>query len=97
LVTPFPIVDCSLNSAEKFIKEGISLGRRPDLVGGGLVRSAGGWLAVKELRKTKGYVKGDERIPGRAGTRGKHVIDVEKTECVNYGGKQVRGARRRTG
>ena len=51
-------------SYRKFVKEGISLGRRPDLVGGGLVRSAGGWLAVKELRKAKAYVKGDERILG---------------------------------
>ncbi len=34
---------------------------------------------------------------GRAGARGKHVSDVEKIESVNYGGKQVRGARRRPG
>src|SRR5512146_392043 len=33
-----------------FVREGIPLGRRPDLVGGGLVRSAGGWSAVRALR-----------------------------------------------
>ena len=35
---------------------------RPDLIGGGLVRSAGGWDALKELRKIKAYMKGGERI-----------------------------------
>ncbi len=48
----------------KYVKEGISLGKRPDLIGGGLVRSAGGWDALKELRKIKAYMKGDERILG---------------------------------
>jgi putative transposase len=41
----------------EFVEKGIALGKRPDLVGGGLVRSAGGWLAVKELRKAEAYVK----------------------------------------
>jgi len=35
-----------------------------DLIGGGLVRSAGGWDALKGLRKIKAYMKGDERILG---------------------------------
>jgi putative transposase len=48
----------------EFVKKGISLGRRPDLVGGGLIRSQGGWSAVKALRKARAYMKGDERILG---------------------------------
>lgn len=48
----------------KFIQKGISAGKRPDLVGGGLVRSVGGWQALKELRRRKAYMKGDERILG---------------------------------
>jgi len=48
----------------EFVAKGISVGKRPDLVGGGLVRSMGGWAAVKALRKTKAYIKGDERILG---------------------------------
>jgi putative transposase len=44
--------------------EGVSQGRRPELVGGGLIRSAGGWAAGKALRKVGGYQKGDERILG---------------------------------
>jgi hypothetical protein len=45
-------------------KEGIPMGKRSDLVGGGLVRSMGRWAAVKALRKAKVYMKGDERILG---------------------------------
>jgi putative transposase len=48
----------------KFVENGIAQGKRPELTGGGLVRSAGGWSALKTLRKAKIYVKGDERILG---------------------------------
>jgi putative transposase len=47
-----------------FVEKGVSQGKRPDLTGGGLVRSAGGWVAVKALRKSGDYQKGDERILG---------------------------------
>lgn len=44
--------------------KGIGLGRRPDLAGGGLLRSFGGWTGLKELRKADIRVKADERILG---------------------------------
>ena len=47
-----------------FVKEGIHEGRKPDLVGGGLIRSSGGWSTVKALRKSQMRLKGDERILG---------------------------------
>lgn len=47
-----------------FVEKGVSQGRRPDLIGGGLIRSAGGWSKIEELRRAKAYVKGDERILG---------------------------------
>ena len=47
-----------------FVAKGISEGRRSDLVGGGLVRSSGGWAAVKALRTMKAHMKSDERILG---------------------------------
>jgi REP-associated tyrosine transposase len=47
-----------------FVQKGIAEGKRDDLVGGGLIRSAGGWTAVKSLRKANGFQKGDERILG---------------------------------
>ncbi len=48
----------------QFVEKGVSEGRKPELVGGGLVRSAGGWSAVKALRKGFERTKGDERILG---------------------------------
>jgi REP element-mobilizing transposase RayT len=47
-----------------FIKKGVDEGNRPDLVGGGLVRSAGGWTALKSLRQSGFRQKADERILG---------------------------------
>jgi len=47
-----------------FVSKGIKEGRRPDLTGGGLVRSVGGWAALKGLRKEGLRIKGDERILG---------------------------------
>jgi len=48
----------------QFIQQGIALGKRPELTGGGLIRSLGGRAEVKALRRTKTYMKGDERILG---------------------------------
>ena len=39
-------------------------GNRPELVGGGVVRSYGGWSAVLSLRKSEEGVTGDRRILG---------------------------------
>jgi len=47
-----------------FVAEGIELGRRPDLVGGGLIRSVGGWSSLKALRSKASRLMGDERILG---------------------------------
>ncbi len=47
-----------------YVKKGIGHGKRPDLVGGGLIRSLGGWHEVKELRKFDMRLKGDERVLG---------------------------------
>lgn len=48
----------------QFIKQGLNHGRRPELVGGGLIRSAGGWSAVKALRRSDTQEAADERILG---------------------------------
>jgi REP element-mobilizing transposase RayT len=47
-----------------FVEKGIGEGRRQDLTGGGLLRSAGGWEGVKELRDKNVYQRNDERILG---------------------------------
>jgi len=47
-----------------YVQKGIDQGRRPELVGGGLIRSSGGWSAVKALRRTGAREVSDERILG---------------------------------
>lgn len=47
-----------------FVADGRLRGRRPELMGGGLVRSAGGWAVVQELRHGREGYASDERILG---------------------------------
>ncbi len=48
-----------------FVEEGRQRGRRPELVGGGLIRSLGGWDEVKKVRSAgRERIKGDQRILG---------------------------------
>ena len=48
----------------QFVQKEVDVGRRPELTGGGLVRSMGGWSEVKALRRANTFMKGDERILG---------------------------------
>lgn len=47
-----------------FVTAGIPLGRRPELQGGGLIRSLGGWQAVQALRRGREAYAADERVLG---------------------------------
>ena len=48
-----------------YVTAGVDQGRRPELVGGGLISSLGGWAEAKKLRlKGQDRVKGDQRILG---------------------------------
>ena len=48
-----------------YVKDGLDQGRRPELVGGGLIRSLGGWAEARMVRlKGQDRMKGDERILG---------------------------------
>ncbi len=49
---------------ESFMAKGANQGRRPDLVGGGLLRSVGGWSSLKANWLKGLRIKGDERILG---------------------------------
>jgi len=50
-----------------YVKEGMALGRRPELVGGGLIRSLGGWDTVKKMRlRGQDRIKSDQRILGES-------------------------------
>jgi REP element-mobilizing transposase RayT len=48
----------------EFLEKGVNQGRRSELVGGGLIRSIGGWQAFKALDKAEAHLKSDERILG---------------------------------
>lgn len=49
-----------------FVEKGLSAGKRPELTGGGLIRSAGGWRSLKELRREGVHFNGDERLLGNS-------------------------------
>ena len=49
---------------EAFVRAGAAQGRRPELVGGGLVRSLGGWSQVLALRRKGVHQPSDARILG---------------------------------
>ena len=48
----------------KFVENGVEQGHRSDLIGGGLIRSQGGWIAVKDMLRQGVREKSDERILG---------------------------------
>lgn len=55
----------AIRAYRNYIKEGLPQGHRPELVGGGLLRSLGGWAEVRALRRRKERLLADERILGR--------------------------------
>jgi len=47
-----------------FVQKGIQEGKRPELTGGGLIRSSGGWSVIKSLRRANIHFNSDERVLG---------------------------------
>jgi len=74
----------------KFVEKGVEQGKRHDLTGGGLIRSAGGWEAVKALKKEKVYQRNDERILGD-GDFVSRVLDTAEEEMEKRYALQARG------
>jgi len=58
---------------EAFAREGVAAGKRADLVGGGLIRSLGGWSEVLSVRRKGLKVAADARILG-SGAFTEHVL-----------------------
>jgi len=54
----------AMKSYQDFVASASMLGRQPELTGGGLIRSIGGWSEVKSLRKRGLKQFSDERILG---------------------------------
>jgi putative transposase len=68
----------------QFVAEGIELGKQPELVGGGLVRSAGGWSAVRSFRKAGIFQKSDERILGDGDFVDTVLLDAQEVMDNRY-------------
>ena len=49
-----------------YVHKNIGYERRPELVGGGLLRSNGGWGVIKAMSRARIHLKGDERILGES-------------------------------
>jgi len=73
-----------------YVEKGIRLGRRPELVGGGLIRSAGGWSMVKAMRRVQDHMKSDERILGD-GEFTQSVLDEAKERLEERCRLQTKG------
>ena len=63
-----------------FLEEGVSNGKRPDLVGGGLLRSVGGWSEVVSMRRRGMGIASDERILGGGGFVERVIAETEAKE-----------------
>jgi putative transposase len=76
---------------EKFLREGIARGKRPDLVGGGLVRSLGGWSQVLSMRRRREWVAADERILGGSDFTEQVIKEAaqKEKETLRFGKKKV--------
>jgi hypothetical protein len=54
----------AIQAYHRFVQDGLGDGRRPELTGGGLIRSQGGWSQVLALRNKGEKELSDERILG---------------------------------
>jgi REP element-mobilizing transposase RayT len=64
----------AVNEYRRFMQEGLGQGRLPELTGGGLIRSKGGWSQVLAARRSGRKEEYDERILGS----GAFVNDILK-------------------
>ena len=62
-----------------FVAEDLARGRRPELQGGGLVRSVGGWQAVGALRRGREAYAADERVLGSSAFVEELLREVNRT------------------
>ena len=68
-----------------YVEKGITLGKRPELVGGGLIRSLGGWDEVKKMRLGgQDRIKSDQRILGESEFVNDVLLESEKQFARKY-------------
>lgn len=72
----------------EYINEGIGEGRKPELVGGGLIRSHGGWSEVKSLRKRGDRLVSDDRILGGSEFVDRVIAEADSTTRSQYSDRE---------
>jgi hypothetical protein len=65
---------------ESFVSDGIAMGRRPELVGGGLIRSLGDWSQVISQRRKGEAYSFDARLLGGSDFVDRILSEVEERE-----------------
>lgn len=73
-----------------FVSEQSGIGRQPELIGGGLIRSMGGWSAVKGMRSSGEQELGDSRILGSGAFVQEMLNQAQETiRCqIKHGNRQ---------
>lgn len=69
----------AIKAYRDYVQKGVDKGRRPELVGGGLVRSKGGWSQVKSMRRRDEREMSDARILGS----GEFVEQIVKEASIH--------------
>lgn len=68
----------------QFVSEGIALGRQPQLTGGGLIRSLGGWAQVQSAQQSVRKSEYDERILGSGEFVNAVFREIEEKQVQQY-------------
>ncbi len=80
----------AMRAYRQYVEEGVGQGRRPELVGGGLVRSLGGWSQVLSMRRHNERVVTDERILGSGDFVDRIVREADHRVKYQFGGNKIR-------
>jgi putative transposase len=72
----------------EFVRKGIEEGKRPDLVGGGLVRSMGGWSKVIAMRRHGDKEVADARILGSGEFVDRVIKEADAKQKYQFSGKE---------
>ena len=70
---------------QAFVADGFRQGKREDLIGGGLIRSSGGWQEVKYAQKAGTFLWSDERILGDSDFVDEVLHSAKETKLVEEG------------
>jgi hypothetical protein len=80
----------AMRAYRQYVEEGVGQGRRPELVGGGLVRSLGGWSQVLSMRRHNERVVTDERILGSGDFVDRIIREADHRVKYQFGGNKIR-------